>query len=272
MLPGATDSTNDRTDCLRPGIPMHLLFVDESGTPPRHGCTNPKYFVIGGIVIPENAWHVLRDGIMGMKIRKKIRGELKWRYFAPGNAEAANPMRHLNQDDRDEIRAEIYRIIVRGQGVKTIAAVCSIEAAYAVPSVEEQQGIYNLTYKAITERFQYFLQDLQRETGAPKYGMIISDHRGRDDDKKLRAHHQMLVHSSSAYTSTYKNLVESLLLQPSNLSIGIQLADMVAGAVWRNFERNDRRWLDLIEPSLRRSRAGSVDGYGIVKVPKAGWV
>jgi hypothetical protein len=251
---------------------MHLLFVDESGTPPRRGHTSPRYFVIGGIVIPEDTWHSLRDALMGMKIRRKIRGELKWRYFAPGNVEMANPMRNQTQDIRDEIRREVYRIIARERGVKTLAAVCSIEAVYAIPGIDEQQGIYNLTYKAVTERFQYFLQDLQREIGMPKYGMIISDHRGRDDDKKLRAHHQMLIHSSSAYTSTYNHFVESLLLQPSNLSIGIQLADMVAGAVWRKFERNDTRWFDLIEPSLRRSRAGNIDGYGIVKVPKAGWI
>jgi len=82
----------------------------------------------------------------------------------------------------------------------------------------------------------------------------------------------MLIHSTSAFTSKYANLIESLLLQPSQLSVGVQFADIVAGAIWRNFERHDDRWFRLMEPSLRRSAAGRVDGYGIVKVPKAGWV
>ena len=56
------------------------------------------------------------------------------------------------------------------------------------------------------------------------------------------------------------------------MSIGIQLADMVAGAVWRKFERGDDRWYKLVEPTLRRSRTGNVNGYGIIKVPREGWV
>ena len=71
--------------------------------------------------------------------------------------------------------------------------------------------------------------------------------------------------------SEYKNLTESLFLQKSEMSIGIQLADMVAGAVWRKFERGDDRWYKLVEPTLRRSRTGNVNGYGIIKVPREGW-
>jgi hypothetical protein len=82
----------------------------------------------------------------------------------------------------------------------------------------------------------------------------------------------MLVHSTAAFTAKYGNLIESLLLQPSNLSMGIQLADIVAGAVWRRFERNDDRWYRFMQPSLRRSTNGQIDGYGIVRVPKAGWL
>jgi len=76
---------------------MHLLFVDVSGTPPKPGKINPRYFVVGAIIIPENLWHRLKDALFGMKVRLKIRGELKWRYFAPGNDDARNPMRLLAQ-------------------------------------------------------------------------------------------------------------------------------------------------------------------------------
>ena len=251
---------------------MHIFFADESGTPPKPNQANSRYFAMGGVIIPEDCWHCLRDALLGMKIRRKIRGELKWRFFAPGNDEARNPMRHLDQTGRDEIRTEIYQIITAEKDVKSPAAVCSIEAAYKMASVNDQQGIYNLTYKVLTERFQYYLQDKSRTTQKQEYGLVICDHRGRDDDKRLRAHHQMLIHSTAAFTSKYGNLIESLLLQPSNLSIGVQLADMVAGAVWRKYERGDERWFDLMKPSLRTSTMGKVDGYGIIKVPKNGWV
>lgn len=246
-----------------------MLFVDESGTPPNPGAPIPRYFVVGGVIIPESAWTPVKDRLLGLKARRGIRGEFKWRYFAPGNAEQRNPMRHLCQSARDEIRKELYQIICRTKGIKSIAAICSAAAAYQMPSISDQSGIYHLTYKTVTERFQYYLQDV---TDAPcARGIVIADHRGKDDDKGLRAHHQMLLHSSAEFVSTYKNLVESLFLQRSELSIGIQLADLIAGAVWRKFERNDAVWYGHMETSLRRGPNGDPSGYGIIRVPKRNW-
>jgi hypothetical protein len=128
----------------------------------------------------------------------------------------------------------------------------------------------DLTYKVVTERFQYFLQD-ESSNARTEFGVIICDHRGSADDNRLRAHHQMLVHSSE-FTSEYKNLIESVFLQPSHHSIGIQLADIIAGAVWRRFERGDDRFYKMAEPRFRRSRGGRIEGYGVIKVPKQGWV
>jgi len=155
--------------------------------------------------------------------------------------------------------------------VRTIASVCSAAAAYKMPSVTTQDDIYHLTYKTISERFQYYLQDMSTMVGRKEFGIIVDDHRGSKGDARLRRYHQMILHSSAEFTSRYDNLIESLFLEPSNLSVGIQLADMVAGAVWRKYERGDDKWYSVVEPSLRRSRSGRLLGYGIVKVPKYGW-
>ena len=47
---------------------------------------------------------------------------------------------------------------------------------------------------------------------------------------------------------------------------------MIAGAVWRKFERGDERHYNMMEPCLRRSKDEKVDGFGIMRVPKSGWV
>lgn len=64
------------------GKDVHILFIDESGTAPNPKKVKNKYFVIGGIIIPEAKWRKLSDLLQGLKIRRKLRGELKWRYFA----------------------------------------------------------------------------------------------------------------------------------------------------------------------------------------------
>ncbi len=56
---------------------MHILFMDESGTPAKPEAKGAQYFVVGGLIVPEGKWHTLRDGLLGLKIRHKVRGELK---------------------------------------------------------------------------------------------------------------------------------------------------------------------------------------------------
>ena len=244
--------------------------MDESGTPPNPGLEAPRYFVVGGIIIPMAIWQSLRDGIQGLKIRLQIRGEIKWRYFSPTNDDARNPMRNFPHEQRNAIRDELYRIICTHRSVKTLACVVSCAAAYRMASVNGPQDIYHLAYKGVTERFQYHLQDMSRETGSKQLGIVVSDHRGRDDDKVLRGVHQKLLHSNGEFISSYDNFIEGLFLTPSHQSVGIQLADLV-GAVWRAFERDDARFLEALSPSLRTGRNGSTAGYGIIKNPKAGW-
>lgn len=249
-----------------------MLFMDESGTPPKPGAEGQRYFVAGGIMVPVMVWQSLRDGLYGLKIRRGLRGELKWRYFAPSNDDLRNPMHQLDADVRNSIRSEVYALICKHRAVKTVACVVSAAAAYEMPSVNEPADIYHLAYKGITERFQYHLQELSRGVGAKQFGIVIADHRGRDDDRILRQVHQKLLHSGGKFISSYDNFVEGLFLTPSHFSVGIQLADLVAGAVWRRFERDDSRCFDELKPSLRRSAAGAIEGYGLIKSPKMGWV
>jgi Protein of unknown function (DUF3800) len=249
---------------------MHLLFVDESGTPPRPGIQS-RYFVVAGVIVPEAIWHRLRDAILGLKLRYKIRGEIKWRYFAPGNDDLGNPMKGLDQVARNQIRTDMIKIITSESSIKTLGCICSAAAAYEIPSNRTPADLYHATYKPLTERFQYYLQDVSRSLGVKQFGIIVADHRGKQEDTRLRSHHQKLLYAKAEYISKYGNLIEGLFLQPSNLSVGIQFADLVAGAIWRKFERGDATWFDLLLPSIRKSTAGSIEGHGIVKYPKENW-
>jgi hypothetical protein len=251
---------------------MHIFFLDESGTPPNPAKLRDKYFVVGGLVIPDSVWGKVRDALVGMKLRRNISGELKWRYFAEANVDDANPMRLLNQQQRNEIREELYQIICGTKSIKAMACVACIEEAYRRPDLQTADDLYHYTYKPLSERFQYYLQDLSRTVGRTETGIIVADHRGPQPDARFRKAHENLLRPAGKSTSDYKNLVESLFFLPSDTSVGIQLADMVAGAVWRNFEKKDNFWYCRLEPALRRSATGVIEGYGIVKQPKGGWL
>lgn len=56
------------------------------------------------------------------------------------------------------------------------------------------------------------------------------------------------------------------------MSVGVQLADMVSGAIWRRFEADDPYWFGKISKSIRKCpRTGAIDGFGIARFPKRGW-
>jgi hypothetical protein len=254
---------------------MHLCFLDESGTPAKPGHPSPKFFVIAGVIIPEDIWHSAREKLIGLKREKKFYGEVKWRFFAPNNSDEDNPMRAWSQEDRNEFRSRVFQIIKSHRSIKVVACVCNCSEAYKIRDINSQDDIYFQTYKPVTERFQYFLQDISREVGSKISGLVVSDHRGSKDDSKMRLQHERLIRENGRYTSTYTHFVEGLFFSPSHMSVGIQLADMVAGATWRFFERQDDSFFNEIRASFRSKPNGEIYGYGLVKFPKiwldVGW-
>jgi hypothetical protein len=250
---------------------MHLLFIDESGTPPKPDAAQQAYFVIAGLVIPEDRWAGIRDKLVGLKRAKGYHGELKWRFFAPNNHDEDNPMLGWQQETKNTFRDSVFKIITETKSCRVIACVSESTTSYSLPNIKSQSDLYFSTYKPVTERFQYFLQDLTRASGSDTMGIIVADHRGKGDDENMRIQHERLVRETGKYRSNYANFIEGLFFAPSHLSIGVQLVDMVAGAIWRAQSYNDRKWYERLRPSFRQSPAGEIDGWGLVRFPKAGW-
>lgn len=248
-----------------------MLFVDESGTPPKPDARELAYFVIGGLVIPEDRWSGMREKLLGLKRRSGFVGEVKWRFFAPNNHQPENPMREWDQARRNAFRDDVFKIITDAKSCRIVAGISETPTAYTLGNVNSQEDLYFRTYKPATERFQYLLQDITKVAGSDTMGLIVADHRGRDGDERMRAQHERLVREKGQYTSTYSNFIESLFFVPSHMSIGIQLVDMVAGAIWRAQAHNDRTWYDRLRPSFRCDHRGQIDGYGIARFPKKGW-
>ncbi|HWD40070.1 MAG TPA: DUF3800 domain-containing protein [Fimbriimonas sp.] len=247
---------------------MHLCFVDESGHPPPPDKIKAKFFVLGAIIIPEGVWHGFDEEFRRAKSKYGVRGEVKWRHFSPHNQDAHNSIAHLNEEERNSFRDVLFGIIRKYKSVRLIAAAADIKRAYEKPYVSGSSDLYHLSYKQVTERFQYHLQDQSREVGSEIQGIVVIDHRGAHDDQRLRSKHADLIESGGLFTSNYANLVEGLFIAPSHMSVGIQFADLVAGAVFRFLEKGDAQFFDKIKPSFRSSPKGDIRGYGLVMWPK----
>lgn len=252
---------------------MQILFIDESGTPPPPTKQNETpLFVLGGIVVPEDLWAKLAADLRRLKEHFKIEGEIKWRYFAPEKPGSKNhSLSHLNSTQKEELRTKLYEIIGTYKSIRLICVATNVPLAYGLPYIKNADDLYGYSYKQLTERFQYYLQDLERTVGQHVNGIVVCDHRGPKDDARLRELHQQLLDGSRTNFSSYQNLIEGLFIAPSHLSVGVQFADMVAGAVYRAYRANDPRYFRQIEGSFRRSPTGKLQGYGLVKFPKGDW-
>jgi hypothetical protein len=247
---------------------VHILFVDESGNPPPPGKISPKYFVLGGVIIPEEIWPKLSNDLRRLKKDYAVKGEIKWRYFIAGNKKAENSLLHLEPKKRDELRLKLLRTLTSYKSIKIISVITDIKRSYEDGTILDDVELYYRAHKTLTERFQYFLQDLQRESGQHINGLIVCDQRSKHQDSRLRDLHQKLINAEAAVASKYKNLIEGLFLAPSHYSVGIQFADLVAGSIFRRFEANDERFYEIIKSHIRTSCVGKIEGYGLIHVPK----
>lgn len=240
---------------------MHMCFVDESGTPPNRPNTKRPYFTLGAVIVEDSDWRDIANKVRGFCTRHRLRGELKWRYFSPHNSSADNPMLGKSAEERKALSREFAALISKSP-LTIIASVTDVEVAFDYASVTNQQELYHFAYKPLSERFQYFLQDNK------SLGIIIADHRGRDNDRLFRAHHDNLVGEDRQATSVYGRFIEGLFLQDSSHSVGIQLADFAAGAIHRAYSTSDGELAGVLKPRIRCKPDGTIQGHGIVHHPR----
>lgn len=251
---------------------MYLCFLDESGSVPKPNTRDKRpYFVMAAMVMHEAQWHAVASEFRALLKRFDIKGEIKWRYFGLHNDDPDNSVAHLDEAARDDLRSDLYSIITARKSIKIMACVSSAVSAYALDYVSDADDLYLYTYKTLTERFQYYLQDMSRAVGDKQLGIVVADHRGKTQDELLRKRHAGLVAERGVFTSAYQNYVEIVFLTPSHYSVGIQLADMVAGAIGRKYNVGDDRYFAQIKGAIRTSTAGRMDGFGLVKFPKKNW-
>ncbi|EPI56390.1 DUF3800 domain-containing protein [Gardnerella vaginalis] len=248
---------------------MQILFLDESGTAPKCNAVeqNP-YFVLGGLVIPESQWKSLQSNLHGLKKKYGIEGEVKWRYFI--NHPLSNkttPLSNLSVNELNELREDLFKLISENENFKIIAAVVNTKDYYDKYKAGNAENMYHTAFEKICERFQYYLQDLSKNAGTKVYGMIVIDARNSKQNKQLDDFHFDLLNNHDSYRADYNNLIEGLFIAASHHSVGVQFADLVAGAVYRKCSKGDSTFYNMIRNNVRRNSQGKAEGFGVVAVP-----
>ena len=134
------------------------------------------------------------------------------------------------------------------KSIKLITVTLHQPTIYKSVQITKPEQAHAYVYKSLVSLFQMYLQDLSVTEGSKTYGLIISDHRNPTQDTALRNLHMEILKSGTPVP--YPNLIEGLFLSPSHHSIGIQFADLIAGAVFRHYQHGDSKYYNLLNRKI----------------------
>lgn len=213
---------------------MYLLYVDESGSP---GDPNQKHFVLAGVAVFERETHWIEDQLNHIASR-----------FNPADPYACelhgSPMRSgrgewkgLPMEKRIQAIKDALGIIAeRHPRVRLFASVVDRDA------VKHSDMVYH-TFEQLASRFDHFLKREHRK-GNTQRGLAIFDK--STTEKSIQNLARTFKHDGHTW-GQLRNFSEVPLFLDSEASRLIQLADLVAFAIFRHFEASDSQYFDIIK-------------------------
>jgi len=235
---------------------MYLLFLDESGVARRH-----THFILGGLAIFEGELYPLRaslDGIMQHFFphapQTTLHASELFTQAAHGKIEGftRSAYRELMRKVAELLHTRHYASGHEARpGVVLFGQV--IERAVLAP----EQSPYVEAFEGVVARFHRFLQDLERR-GNPQKGIVVLATSKRQDHEALRRVF-LLFREQGTRLGYISNIPLIPLFTEARATRFLQLADYVAYALSRAYERDDWQYLRPLVPMFYQ-REGVFEG------------
>lgn len=245
----------------------HIAFLDEAGVPEIPALSKGRVdsvFCIGHVFMPMHYWRELQ--VVYEQVRKDFgistAEELKWRNLIRGTG----PANHLQATGCHSFIEELVSRLdpneFRAVGVSVFKDSVHAKKGY----IREGQDIYNAAVLFALQRLQNEIDECFGE-GAHCPCIVIADSRqkGSQDNRLRKFVDDAMGGTGGIWVNFEKSLVEGILFQVSHYSVGVQIADFLAGALYQKDVRENDRYFRLWEPVLRKSPEGSIHGYGYVR-------
>ncbi len=206
---------------------MYLLYVDESGNPEQ---ADDKYFVLGGIAMEEQRPYWLSEAVNALE-KKYFPGGGKVEFHAQAvTAHAEEPWHSVDTKKRTAILEELCGIVSSSGHQVVLFGIAVEKAANREPVVR--------AFEEICNRFDMFLKRLHAQ-GKTQRGLIIFDEtRYETRLQTLLSHYR----DTGTRFGKVKNFADVPFFADSKSTRLLQLADLVAYAMFRRYERS-QTWL-----------------------------
>lgn len=228
---------------------MYILYLDESGSP---GNQDEAHFVIAGCAVFERQTYFVH-GAMERFCRDIFEEEDAVEFHASHMAGGKGaPWRRIGRTASRERLAELYDLI-GSQNVVLFGAVVEKQKALA-----DGRDPVELAFKEVCQRFDIYLanrEDLEKND--LHRGLVVMD-RNREEDR-LRP---LVLGWRRAGTEhgRLRHFAEVPLFADSRATRLLQVADLVAFALFRRYEHGDAQYLDRIQHKFDCDASGRING------------
>jgi hypothetical protein len=228
---------------------MYLLYLDESGSVSNK---DEKYFVVGGVCVPERSIKWLTDQIdnlaTGIYPDDPSSVEFHASVIFSGRVPPWNTM---NKKKRIETIQAVLNLL-RDAGSDTVAFACAINKADFAA-----HDILKMAFEDICSRFDMYLNRLyHKDTSYSHKGMIIFDKNAYWNNLERLS---LEFRKQGTKWRDLRNIREVPFFVDSSSSRIIQMADHIAYSVFRRYNAEDLTYFNCIE-SRFDSDGGTIHG------------
>lgn len=212
---------------------MFLLYADESGSPSDE---SQQHFVLAGVSVFERKAHWLALELDRIAAR-----------FAPHDPDSVelhgSPMRggknfwrKVEKHVREGAMEDALRLI-DGRHCRIFASVVSKQAV-------SPQDPVRATFQQLVTRFDHFLAREHIHYNNTQRGMVIFDKTSQEGPIQVLAREFKVDGHDWGHL---RNMAEVPAFIDSRAARLIQLADLIAHAMYRHYEKGDSRYFEIIE-------------------------
>lgn len=259
---------------------MYFFYIDESGSrDPSIGtpeCPKDHLYILTAVGLFERQWVPFDRNITRVKLELasqllragKGRFELadcevksNWLRNAKERAERSPFLHALSDQDRESVVAS-YLDQLGPRNMVIIATV--IDKRYLRQHVTNEI-LHKKAYEFLLERIQHFMREYHEKHQA----LIVMDDTSKQLNRAVAMKHAFFQRDGNQ-NQKFPQIVEYPFFTASELSHGVQLADLLAYNVYRAFKREELAYpyFDMLLPHFYRRRAGPMlDGLKVWPEP-----
>ncbi|MFL6202391.1 MAG: DUF3800 domain-containing protein [Thermoanaerobaculia bacterium] len=288
--------TSVQTGGQRPAaeeVETHVLCVDDSGTKEyspsgEYGAGNTRYFLFGGPFLKVDEAKKLAARIRRLKLETfgTERIEVKSNWLRIDRERKARYLERFGKSEADLTRFvdAFYQAIAESD---LVLIACVVDKVHMLEQYGDRAWYPPAAaYEMLLQRAHAEMADCRSSGSGTCFSTIVDDMsgatpKGHQYRENLRRHHAQLKRSGSTLWKglTFEHL-RSLRFVDSRQSEMLQVADVIAYNVYRQFRQYGEEWetrgletlpaypwFSRLLGKFRRGANGRIQGFGVAKIP-----